>query len=107
MPVVYFLYAAALFGGGMMGYIKAHSVPSVIGSTIFAAIAIVAGIITRNNPNTGLIIGIIDALLVIALFIYRFIETQKGAVAFPAIGMSVIVLGLTIAALVALKRPAV
>lgn len=106
MPVIYFLYAAALFGGGMMGFIQKHSVPSVIFSTIFAVIAIAAGVTTRNNANTGLTIGIIDALLVIGVFIYRYMKTHNAMPAFPAIGMSVIVIGLAVVALLSIKRPA-
>jgi len=110
LPIIYFAYAVALFGGGMMGYVKAHSLPSVYGSTVFAILAIVGGIIIQRNPTNpgqGLLIGIETAMLVIGLFIFRYIETGKGMPAFPAIGMSVIVLILTLNTVIALKKAGV
>jgi len=106
MPIVYYVYAALLLGGGMMGMKVAGSTKSVVGASIFALVAVAAGVLTRSNPRAGLILGLLDALAVTALFVYRYMDTRKPMPAFGSIGLSVVVLVLTVAAFSALKRPA-
>lgn len=105
IPFVYFVYAVALFGGGYMGYKTAGSVPSLIGSSLFAVLAIAAGIISLQNKHNGLLLGLETAMLVIGLFLFRYIQTGKPMPAFGAIGMSVIVAALTVAAVSQLPKP--
>ncbi len=104
MPLVYYAYAAILVGGGAMGFIMAKSPWSLIGSLGFGAVAVVAGLLTRNNAQAGLVIGLVDALAVAGFFAYRYAGTHKAMPAFPSIGLSVLVIALTVAALVALSR---
>ena len=106
MPIVYFVYAALLVGGGFMGYRMAGSTDSIIGASVFAVVAIVAAVLLRSNPRVGLTVGLVDALAVTALFVYRYMKTGKPMPAFGSIGLSLIVLALTVAAMSALKRPA-
>lgn len=103
VPILYYVYALILFGGGLMGF-RAGSVPSLIGSSVFAAVAVTAALLCKNNPRMGLIIGLINAVAVTGFFIYRYISTQKPFPAFPAIGISVIVLILTGIALAGLAK---
>lgn len=104
IPFVYFFYAIALFGGGYMGYKTAGSVPSLVGSSIFAVLAIAAGIISFQSKHNGLLLGLETAMLVIGLFVFRYIQTGKPMPAFGAIGMSVIVAVLTIVAVSQLPK---
>lgn len=111
IPFVYFFYAVALFGGGYMGYKSAGSVPSLVGSSIFAILAIVAGVMSLQGRQTAplqhnaLLIGLETTMLVIGLFLFRYIQTGKPMPAFGAIGMSVIVAALTILAASQLPKP--
>ncbi|MBC7806263.1 MAG: TMEM14 family protein [Akkermansiaceae bacterium] len=104
IPFVYFFYAVALFGGGYMGYKTAGSVPSLIGSSLFAVLAIAAGIISLQNKHNGLLLGLETAMLVIGLFVFRYIQTGKPMPAFGAIGMSVIVAIVTVMAVSQLPK---
>lgn len=104
MPLVFFVYAAILFGGGMMGFIRAQSVMSLVGSGVFALMSVIAGVVTRSNPNTGLAIGLINALAVAGFFLYRYQQTQKAMPAIPSIALSLVVIALTVAALMTARR---
>lgn len=106
MPIVYFLYAAALVGGGAMGSKVSGKSSSLLGSLVFGAVAVVAALLLKGNPRAGLILGLIDAVVVTGFFIFRYISTQKGMVAFPAIGMSVIVLILSFVAYSSVSKTA-
>ena len=104
MPLIFYLYAAILFGGGIMGYVAARSVMSVIGSAAFAAISIVAGLLTRSNASAGLTVGILNALAVAGFFLYRYQSTGKPMPAFPSIALSIIVIILAAIAFSGLRR---
>lgn len=98
MPIVYYLFAAALIGGGGMGSRVSGTWHSVGGGLAFGIVAIIAGVITRKNPPMGLIIGLVDALAVGAFFVYRYSSTGNPMPAFPSIAMALLVVGLTVAA---------
>ena len=104
MPLVFFLYAAILFGGGIMGYMVAKSTMSIIGSAAFAAVSIVAGLLTRSNPSAGLTVGIVNALAVAGFFFYRYQSTGKPMPAFPSIALSILVIVLAAIAFSSIRR---
>jgi uncharacterized membrane protein (UPF0136 family) len=104
MPIVYFLYAAALVGGGAMGSKVSGKSSSLLGSLAFGAVAVVAAMLLKGNPRAGLILGLIDAVAVAGFFFMRYMSTQKAMPAFPAIGMSVIVLILSFVALSSVSK---
>jgi uncharacterized membrane protein (UPF0136 family) len=99
MPVVYFAYAAILLGGGIMGFVAAKSSASLIGSSVFAAVSVVAAVLTRSNPSAGLGLGLINALAVGGFFVYRYLSTGKPMPAFPSIALSLLVVIVTLVAL--------
>ena len=103
MPVVYFLFAAALIGGGAMGSRVSGTWHSIGGALAFGMVAVIAGIVTRTNPQTGLVIGLVDALAVGAFFVYRFMSTGKVMPAMPSIGLALIIAGVTAVAMASAK----
>lgn len=106
MPIIYFVYAALLAGGGVMGSLASGKPSSLLGSAGFALVAVVAGVLTRSSPSTGLIVGLLDALAVAAFFVYRYASTGKAMPAFPSIALSLLVVIATLIALGAHRRAA-
>ncbi len=95
IPIVYYVYAVLLIGGGAMGSKVSGKPSSIVGSLIFGAVVVVAGVLTKHHPRVGMILGIVDALAVTGFFIYRYSHTHKAMPAFPAIAMSLVVVVLT------------
>ena len=99
LPFVYYAFGAILMGGGAMGSKVSGKSSSLMGSAAFAVLAIVAGILLKNNPRIGLILGLVNSLAVAGFFFYRYTSTGKPFPAFPSIGLSLIVLALTVIAM--------
>ena len=81
--------------GGIGGYAKAHSVPSLmagIGSGIAMA---VAWYLSKQNPKIGIIIGAVVAAALVAVFIHRIQQLQAQTP--PGnIGMNVVLCSLSL-----------
>lgn len=100
---IYFLIFGALtIIGGVIGYVKAGSLPSIIAGTITGILLVVAGWILPAHRTTGLVIGLIVSLLLAAQFVPKFIRTRAPM---PAGLMSILsVIGIVVAVLAWLKK---
>lgn len=100
---IYFLVFGALtIIGGIIGYVKAGSLPSIIAGTITGILLLVAGWILPNNRTAGLAIAFIVSLLLAAQFVPKMIRTAKMM---PAGLMSILsVIGIVVAIVAWLKR---
>lgn len=100
---IYFLIFGALtIIGGVIGYVKAGSLPSIIAGTITGVLLLIAGWILPANRTTGLVIGLIVSLLLAAQFVPKFIRTKS---AMPAGLMSILsVIGIVVAIAAWLKK---
>ena len=100
---IYFLIFGALtIIGGVIGYVKAGSLPSIIAGAITGVLLLVAGWILPANRNPGLIIAFIVSLVLAAQFFPKFIRTAK---VMPAGLMSILsVIGIVVAIVAWLKK---
>ena len=100
---IYFLIFGALtIIGGVIGYVKAGSLPSIIAGTITGLLLLVASWILPGNRAAGLVIGLIVSLLLAAQFVPKFIRTKA---VMPAGLMSVLsVIGIVLAIVAWLKK---
>jgi uncharacterized membrane protein (UPF0136 family) len=97
VEVVLGVYALLLAVGGVIGYTKAGSRPSLIAGIMSAFLAFMALLITPTNPRLGLGTAAVVALALAGLFGYRFFaKSRKFMPAGLLAIMSVIVLVLAI-----------
>jgi uncharacterized membrane protein (UPF0136 family) len=100
---IYFLIFGALtIIGGIVGYVKAGSLPSIIAGTITGVLLLVAGWILPNNRTIGLATALVVSLLLAVQFVPKFIRTGK---IMPAGLMSILsVIGIVVAIVAWLKK---
>jgi uncharacterized membrane protein (UPF0136 family) len=82
-PLIYIIYGFIVLFGGVYGYVKAGSVPSMTAGVISGIIAIFAGVMFRRHPMLAALIAAILGLVLTAVFYRRYITTQKAMPAIP------------------------
>jgi uncharacterized membrane protein (UPF0136 family) len=100
---LYFLIFGALtIIGGIIGYVKAQSVPSIIAGTITGVLLLIAGYILPQHRTAGLLTASIVSILLAAQFVPKLIRTGK---LMPAGLMSILsVIGIIVAVVAWLKK---
>lgn len=75
--VVLLVYALLLAGGGVMGFLKAGSRPSLIAGVASALLTLVALGVTFWRPYEGMMLATVVAALLGAFFNYRFVTKSR------------------------------
>ena len=92
---IYFIVFGLLtIAGGIIGYVKAGSVPSIIAGAITGVLLLIAAFLLPENRLWGLGLALITSLLLAGQFVPKFIRTGK---VMPAGMMSILsVIGIVI-----------
>jgi len=100
---IYFIVFGILtIAGGVIGYVKAGSVPSIVAGAIAGILLLAAAFLLPDHQVAGLAIGLITSLLLAGQFIHKFIRTGK---AMPAGMMSILsVIGIVMAIVAWVKK---
>jgi uncharacterized membrane protein (UPF0136 family) len=100
---IYFLvYGALTILGGLMGYLKAGSVISLVSGGIAGVLLIVAACLLSSQPVAGLILALVVSLLLAGRFVPGFFSTGK---VMPAGIMALLsVIGIVFGVIALLKR---
>src|SRR6266571_282554 len=85
---IYFIVFGVLtIAGGIIGYVKAGSLPSIIAGSITGVLLLIAAFLLPEHRAIGLATALVISLLLAAQFIPKFIRTGK---AMPAGMMSIL-----------------
>jgi uncharacterized membrane protein (UPF0136 family) len=100
---IYFIVFGVLtIAGGIIGYVKANSVPSIVAGSITGILLVAAAFLLSDHQVAGLALGLIVSLFLAGQFIPKFIRTGK---AMPAGMMSILsVVGIVMAVLAWMKK---
>ncbi|MEY2526872.1 MAG: hypothetical protein QOE73_1643 [Verrucomicrobiota bacterium] len=93
---IYFIVFGILtIAGGVIGYVKAGSVPSIVAGAIAGILLLAAAFLLPDYRVVGLALGLVTSLLLAGQFIPKFIRTGK---VMPAGMMSILsVIGIVMA----------
>jgi uncharacterized membrane protein (UPF0136 family) len=92
--IVLGLYALVLAGGGVMGYVKAGSRPSLIAGLTSGLAALACLVLTWSHPSLAVMLGIGLAVLMLVVFGIRLARTRKFMPSGMLLVISVVVLGI-------------
>jgi uncharacterized membrane protein (UPF0136 family) len=100
---LYFLIFGGLtIVGGIIGYVKAGSLPSIIAGAITGVLLLIAGALLPEHRAAGVATAFVISLLLAVQFVPKFIRTAK---VMPAGLMSILsVIGLIVALFAWLKK---
>lgn len=71
------LYALLVLAGGILGYVKARSKPSLISGVVSGIALAIAWYISLQNPLVGFPLAALFALGLLIVFAIRFRKTNK------------------------------
>ncbi len=106
VQVLLIAYGLALIIGGVMGYAKGGSLPSVVAGSISGVLVILCFGVAFKRPRLAFCLGALISIAVAGLMFWRYFETKKmmpsGGVAILSTLMAV----LLIVAALPRRRPA-
>ena len=100
--IYFIIFGALTIIGGVIGYVKAGSVPSIIAGVITGLLLLAAGLLLPEHRVAGLAVAFITSLLLAGQFIPKFVRTGKMM---PAGMMSILsAIGLIMAIIAWVKK---
>ena len=95
LQIVIVLYGLINIGGGIMGYMKAQSMMSLIVGVSFGVAAVAAGLIALRKPAIGYRLAGVLSLVLLGFWVYRIIvlmqTQQKTTMAIMNLALSAVV----------------
>jgi len=74
--IYYFIFAALTIAGGVMGYVKAGSMASIVAGGISGLLIGVAAVLLKSNATAGLILGGIVSIALVGRFAPLFLGPE-------------------------------
>lgn len=99
--VYYLVFAVLTAAGGIYGYIKAQSTPSLIAGVVSGLLLAAAGSLVPQKPTAGLVMGLIVSVLLLGKFLPGVLKGSPGSIGLP---MSVLSAAGTLVAIVTFIR---
>ena len=72
--IYYFVFGALTIVGGVMGFVKKASTASLIAGGLCGVLLLIAGLMLRDKPQAGLILGGVVSLALAAQFLPAFLN---------------------------------
>ena len=102
MAGCYFIFGALTIVGGLIGFLKASSMPSLIAGGVSGILILVAAVLLRGNPTAGLVLGGVVSIALAG----RFLPAMLAGGKFMPAGMMTIlsVIGIVLTAVAFFKK---
>jgi uncharacterized membrane protein (UPF0136 family) len=75
--IIVFIYSILVFSGGVMGFVKGGSMPSLVAGSLFGLTLLFASVKTMIFRRWALILSLILMLVLDCFFSYRYLKTAS------------------------------
>ena len=99
MEIVLIAYGVLVAAGGIFGYVKSQSRPSLIAGSVSGLFLIAAGLLVLMGVAAGAYLGFAVNVLLVVLFGMRFGKTRKFMPSGMMLALSVVVAGVLVSML--------
>ena len=99
MEIVLIAYGVLVAAGGIFGYVKSQSRPSLIAGSVSGLSLIAAGLLVLMGVAAGAYLGFAVNVLLVVLFGMRFGTTRKFMPSGTMLALSVVVAGVLVSML--------
>jgi uncharacterized membrane protein (UPF0136 family) len=100
--IYFIIFGLLTIAGGIIGYVKAGSMASIIAGSITGILLLVAAFLLSSHRGAGLAIALVVSLLLAVQFVPNFLQTGR---AMPAGMMSILsVIGVIVAIVAWIKK---
>lgn len=100
--IYFIIFGVLTIAGGIIGFVKAGSTPSLIAGSVAGILLLVAAFLLPAHQLAGLILALVVSVLLAGQFVPKFIRTGK---VMPAGVMSILsVIGIVWAIIAAVKK---
>ena len=72
--IYYFIFGALTIAGGVMGFVKSKSAASLIAGGLCGVLLLIAGLMLRDKPQAGLILGGVVSLALAVQFLRTLLD---------------------------------
>ncbi|MGZ4966279.1 MAG: TMEM14 family protein [Chthoniobacterales bacterium] len=100
--IYFIIFGLLTIAGGVMGYVKAGSVASIVAGSISGVLLLLAAFLLPQNIAAGLIVAAVVSILLAGRFVPAFLKTGKMM---PAGMMAILsVIGIVMAIIAWIKK---
>jgi uncharacterized membrane protein (UPF0136 family) len=99
--IYFFIFGVLTIAGGIVGYVKAGSVASIIAGSVTGVLLLVAAFLLPQHRGVGLATALVISLVLAGQFVPKFLQTAR---AMPAGMMSILSVIGVVTAIVALVK---
>lgn len=100
--IYYFIFGVLTIVGGVMGYVKAQSVASIVAGGLSGALLLAAGVMMGSKTQVALILGLVVSVALAGRFLPAFLKSHAFM---PAGLMSILsVLGIILSVVALIKK---
>jgi uncharacterized membrane protein (UPF0136 family) len=100
--ILFLVYGIVVAIGGIMGYVKTKSLPSLISGVVAALIEIIAAVLFQHHPRLSLLVSVGVTLVLTIVMLMRFQTTKKPMPALPVAAVSIVVFAISVIKLVSM-----
>ena len=74
--IYYIVFGALTIAGGIMGFVKKHSMVSLVAGGLSGVLLLIAALWMKDKPQNGLILGGVVALALAGKFLPKFLKNH-------------------------------